>query len=266
MDNITQNFNFNNENILNLSDYISSVNFLDLLTEISKFFLLNDKIKNKKEDIIWLWMTVKLRILIKKFFPNQNININFRPKIQWLINNTNYELSINYNWETIIVINIKYILSNISINFQRMFDDIVINTVNIHHYKWIEYVRLMILSEETPMFSHWLNKKFEKYEKISTKYLIKATNLSLLKSKPVYLPILILNKNVIFNENKSKNSMKQLKIKYCNLKKISDLFIKYWYDELVFLRIKNTVLEEDIYNVLNKILLLIKTKISNIDM
>jgi len=44
--------NLHNEDILNLFDYVSSVDFLDLLTETSKVFLLNDKTKNKKEDII----------------------------------------------------------------------------------------------------------------------------------------------------------------------------------------------------------------------
>jgi len=257
--------NLHNEDILNLFDYVSSVDFLDLLTETSKVFLLNDKTKNKKEDIIWFWMTIQLRYLVKKLFPNENIEILFHPKIQWLFNNTSYELCINYNWKTIIVINVKYILSNISVNFQRSFEDIVINTVNIHHYKWIEYIWLMILSEETPMFSSWLNKRFEKYEQLSTKYLIKATNLSLLKSKPVYLPILVLNKNVIFNEDSSKSSMKQQKVKYCDLQKIDDLYVKYWYNELVFSRIKNTILEPDIYNVLNKILLSIKSRLPNND-
>lgn len=250
-----------NEDINNMFEYISSVDFLDLLTESSKVFLMNEKTKNKKDEIIGYWMAIQLRYLIKKYFPTEKLTVQFKPKINGLLNNTIYELAIDYDGKTIIVMNIKFVISNLATNFQRNFDDVVINTVNVNNYKGIEYVNLMLLSEETPAFTFWQEKRFEKYEQLHIKHLIKLTNLSLLKTNQCYLPTIILNKNVLVSDAQLKSSVKQQKVKYVDQKRLSDMCIKFWYNDLIYQRIKDTIIEDDIYTVLKKILLLVKARL-----
>jgi len=252
-----------NEEIMNMFEYISSVDFLDLLTEVSKSFFQNEKTKNKKEEVIGYWLTIQLRYLIKKYFPNEKILVQHKPKINWLLNNTIYELSIDLDWKTIIVLNIKFIISNLAQNFQRNFDDVVINTVNVNNYKGVEYVNLMLLPEEVPLFTFWQDKRFEKFEQLAIKQLIKLTNLSLLKTNQCYLPTIILNKNTSVSGSELKSSVKQLKVKYADVSKLEDICIKYGYNGLIYQKLKDTIIEEDIYTVLKKILLLVKARLPN---
>lgn len=247
------NIKSNQELIMIINKQLELENILDIINNsyISEW---NNNYKKRRENILEYWLIKFLEKLLTGIFNNSlQVELKFNPEINWLFYKRKHYIWVYINKELKIIINIKYIYNNLSWNFTKIFEDLIINNANVKT-KGIEYMNLLVLPEKVPFINNWV---LQKYESFNLQYLAKITNITLDPNLNISNNVIIVNKNLSWNEGNKKESIKTLKIKPSNL--------KYLYNDLipssVIDKITETIVKRDLYDFLKVLTFKIKNKI-----
>lgn len=194
--------------ILENFDYFLNQSFLWLISDITKDYIGVERPKNRKEALIWFWITIKLRHFLAKIFPHHNIRVAPKERVVGLLDSVFYDIVIHYNEIPILVIDTYFMFSNINRNFPRLMKNLVFNATNVNQHDGMEYLPLFIFPEESPVFLAEDSRVLEKMEEFSSFQLAKLYNFSLCPHNMVEITTLLLTPYIDWDSSKKKNSLK----------------------------------------------------------